>query len=167
MWWCPQLHVDIPGYVNPFRGQLCQTLGGIDLTVTIDDSIKKIPKTRWKDGCQLDLKSAWLRAREETDRAMWRMKIISHTGDPTWWEKYWTEGGGVDRAMRRMKIISHTGDPRWHDKYLAESARARGDGHGDAEKKIVSHTGDSTWGESHGKEEEEINLVQSRRQNNL
>ena len=28
-----------------------------------------------------------LRAGEETDRAMWRRKIISYTGDPTWWEK--------------------------------------------------------------------------------
>ena len=41
------------------------------------------PKTRWKDACQRDLKSTGLRAGEETDRAMWRRKIISHTGDPT------------------------------------------------------------------------------------
>ena len=41
------------------------------------------PKTRWKDVCQQDLKSTGLRAGEETDRAMWRIKIISHTGDPT------------------------------------------------------------------------------------
>ena len=41
------------------------------------------PKTRWKDVCQRDLKSAGLRAGEETDRVMWRRKIISHTGDPT------------------------------------------------------------------------------------
>ena len=27
---CPQLHVDIPGYANPCRCQLCQTLGGIE-----------------------------------------------------------------------------------------------------------------------------------------
>ena len=40
-------------------------------------------KTRWKDACQRDLKSTGLRAGEETDRAMWRRKIISHTGDPT------------------------------------------------------------------------------------
>ena len=31
------------------------------------------PKTRWTG----------LRVGEETDRAMWRRKIISHTGDPT------------------------------------------------------------------------------------
>ena len=36
------------------------------------------PKTKWKD-----LKSTGLRAGEETDRAMWRRNIISHTGDPT------------------------------------------------------------------------------------
>ena len=30
-----------------------------------------------------DLKSTGLRAGEETDRAMWRRKRISHTGDPT------------------------------------------------------------------------------------
>ena len=41
------------------------------------------PKTRWKDACQRDLKSAGQRAGEETDRAMWRRKIVSHTGDPT------------------------------------------------------------------------------------
>ena len=38
------------------------------------------PKTRWKDTCQRDLKSTGLRAGEEMDRAMWRRKIISHTG---------------------------------------------------------------------------------------
>ena len=38
---CPQLHVDRPGYSNPCRYQLCQTLGGIYLTVTIDDSKRK------------------------------------------------------------------------------------------------------------------------------
>ena len=31
MWWCPQLHVDRPGYPNPCRCQLWQTLGGIYL----------------------------------------------------------------------------------------------------------------------------------------
>ena len=41
------------------------------------------PKTRWKDACQRDWQSTGLRAGEETDRAMWRRKIISHTGDPT------------------------------------------------------------------------------------
>ena len=41
------------------------------------------PKTRWKDACQRDLKSTGLRASEETDRATWRRKIISYTGDPT------------------------------------------------------------------------------------
>ena len=44
-------------------------------------------KTRWEDACQRDLKRSGLRAGEETDRVMWRRKIISHTGDPTWWEK--------------------------------------------------------------------------------
>ena len=41
------------------------------------------PKTRWKDACQRYLKSIGLRAGKETDRALWRRKIISHTGDPT------------------------------------------------------------------------------------
>ena len=43
------------------------------------------PKTRWKDACQRYLKGTGLRAGEETDRAMWRRKIISYrpTGDPT------------------------------------------------------------------------------------
>ena len=34
-------YVDRPGYSNPYRCQLCQTLGIIDLTVTIEDSIKR------------------------------------------------------------------------------------------------------------------------------
>ena len=42
MWWFPQLHVDRPGFSNPCRCQLCQTLGGINLTVDIEDSTKKI-----------------------------------------------------------------------------------------------------------------------------
>ena len=41
------------------------------------------PKTRWKDACQRHFKSTGLRAGEETDRAMWRRKITSYTGDPT------------------------------------------------------------------------------------
>ena len=41
MWWCPQLHVDRPGFSNPCRCQLCQTLGGINLTVDIEYSTKK------------------------------------------------------------------------------------------------------------------------------
>ena len=32
---------------------------------------------------QRDMKSTGLRAGEETDRAMWRRKIIRHSGDPT------------------------------------------------------------------------------------
>ena len=41
------------------------------------------PKTRRKGACQRDLKSTGLRVGEETDMAMWRRKITSHTGDPT------------------------------------------------------------------------------------
>ena len=40
-------------------------------------------ETRWKDACQRDLKGSELRTGEETDMAMWRRKIISHTGDLT------------------------------------------------------------------------------------
>ena len=39
--------------------------------------------TRWKDSCQRDLKSTGPRAGDDSDRATWRRKIISHTGDPT------------------------------------------------------------------------------------
>ena len=34
-----QLHVDRPGFSNPCRCQLCKTLGGINLTVDIEDSM--------------------------------------------------------------------------------------------------------------------------------
>ena len=40
MWWCPQLHVDRPGFTNPC--QLCQTLGGINLRVDIEDSMMMV-----------------------------------------------------------------------------------------------------------------------------
>ena len=36
-----QLHVDRLGYIKPCRCQLCQTLGGINSTVPIEDSMKK------------------------------------------------------------------------------------------------------------------------------
>ena len=36
----PQLHVDRPGYANFRRCQLWQTLGGLYLTVVIEDSMK-------------------------------------------------------------------------------------------------------------------------------
>ena len=48
MWWCPQLHVDRPGYTNLRRCQLCQTPGGIYLIVTMEDTMKK--KTVWDAG---------------------------------------------------------------------------------------------------------------------
>ena len=41
MWGCPQLNMDRPVYASPCRCQLCQTLGGIYLTVNIEDSMKK------------------------------------------------------------------------------------------------------------------------------
>ena len=41
----PQLHVDRPGYSNNCWCQLCQTLGGIYLTVTIEDTMKKNTRT--------------------------------------------------------------------------------------------------------------------------
>ena len=31
--------VDIPGFSNPCRCQLCQTMGGINLTVDVEDSM--------------------------------------------------------------------------------------------------------------------------------
>ena len=46
-----QLHVDRPGYPKPCLYQLCQTLGGVYLTVAIEDSTKKnkyiISSTLW------------------------------------------------------------------------------------------------------------------------
>ena len=43
-----------------------------------------------------DRKGTGLRAGEETDRATWSRKIISHNGDPRWQERYWTESGRGD-----------------------------------------------------------------------
>ena len=44
---------------------------------------ERTTENKMEDACQRDLKSTGLRADEETDRAMWRRKIISYTGDPT------------------------------------------------------------------------------------
>ena len=59
MWWCPQLHVDRPGYSNLCRRQLCQTPGVIYLTVTIEDSIKsKIISPSKKERTDWEIKKA-------------------------------------------------------------------------------------------------------------
>ena len=58
-------------------------------------------KTRWKDACQRDLKSTELRAGEGTDRAMWRRKIISYTGDPI-------HDGKSQRKRRRRRLCPST-----------------------------------------------------------
>ena len=57
------------------------------------------PKTRLKDACQRDLKSTGLRAGEETDRAIWRRKIISHTVDPSCWEKPEEKQANIDNRF--------------------------------------------------------------------
>ena len=52
----------------------------------IEESVDKRgrQKTIWKYASHIDLKSTGVRAGKEKDRAMWKRKIISHTGDPTW-----------------------------------------------------------------------------------
>ena len=40
-----------------------------------------------EDACKRDLNSTGLRSGEETDRAMWKRKIFSHTGDCARWKK--------------------------------------------------------------------------------
>ena len=56
-------------------------------TTRVAQASKKITEGRlnWYGHVMRDLKSrpTGLRAGEETDRAMWRRKITSHTGDPT------------------------------------------------------------------------------------
>ena len=52
MWCCPQLHVHRPGYADPCRCQLCQTLGGIYLNSNYRglDEEAEFP-SRWSSIC--------------------------------------------------------------------------------------------------------------------
>ena len=40
------------------------------------------PNLRWKDACKRDMTEAGLKEDNATNRAAWRNKIISYTGDP-------------------------------------------------------------------------------------
>ena len=68
------------------------------------------PKTRWKDACQRDLKSTGLIAGEDTDRAMWRRKIINHTGDLYDVKSQRKEEGyvGINFTKQNAKLIRNS-----------------------------------------------------------
>ena len=40
------------------------------------------PSLRWKDACKRDMTQAGLKEENATNRAIWRKKLISYTGDP-------------------------------------------------------------------------------------
>ena len=40
------------------------------------------PNLRWKDACKRDMSEVGLKEDNTTNRAAWRNKIISYTGDP-------------------------------------------------------------------------------------
>ena len=40
------------------------------------------PSLRWKDACKRDMTQAGLKEDNATNRALWRKKLISYTGDP-------------------------------------------------------------------------------------
>ena len=42
------------------------------------------PNLRWKDACKRDMTQAGLEEDNATNRAEWRKKLISYTGDPKW-----------------------------------------------------------------------------------
>ena len=45
------------------------------------------PNLRWKDACKRDMTQAGLKEDNATNRAEWRNKLISYTGDPRCWDK--------------------------------------------------------------------------------
>ena len=45
------------------------------------------PNLRWKDACKRDMTQAGLKEHNATNRAEWRKKLISYTGDPRWRDK--------------------------------------------------------------------------------
>ena len=50
------------------------------------------PNLRWKDACKRDMREAWLKEDNTTNRAAWRKKLISYTGDPIWRWNPWRNG---------------------------------------------------------------------------
>ena len=45
------------------------------------------PNLRWKDACKRDMTQAGLKEDNATNRAKWRKKLISYTGDSRWRDK--------------------------------------------------------------------------------
>ena len=98
MWWCPQLHVDRLGCSNPCRCQLCyKTLGGIYLTVAIEDSMKK--------KIEANTKIDWWKIRQGSNLTNKRKRhlrfcmlrssvhdkvLVFMTGDSSWPFELWT-----------------------------------------------------------------------------
>ena len=87
MWWCPQLHLDRPVYSNPYWCQLCQTLGGVYLTVTIEGSMKNVNyqvrglwRGRWRSSDLWAVTSESRPGRDDSSRD-WRcagLTLVTH-----------------------------------------------------------------------------------------
>ena len=58
------------------------------------------PNLRWKDACKRDMTQAGLKEDNATNRAIWRKKLISYTGDPGWRDK---------PGMKKKKKMAHIG----------------------------------------------------------
>ena len=55
----------------------------LDTTVDIPGKRRRgRPNLRWKDACKRDMTQAGLKEDNATNRAKWRKKLISYTGDP-------------------------------------------------------------------------------------
>ena len=52
------------------------------LDVDIPGKRRGWPNLRWKDACKRDMTQAELKEDSTTNRAEWRKKLISYTGDP-------------------------------------------------------------------------------------
>ena len=61
------------------------------------------PKTRWKDACQRDWKSSGLRSGEDTDRAMWRRKII----DQLYRRTYMMGKASSEKKKKKRVIVNN------------------------------------------------------------
>ena len=54
----------------------------LDVDIPVKRRRRGRPNLRWKDACKRDTTYAGLKEDKATNRAEWRKKLISYTGDP-------------------------------------------------------------------------------------
>ena len=99
------------------------------------------PNLGWKYTCKRDMTEEGLKEDKITNRAAWRNKIISYTGDPRWQARD-EEDNTTNSASWRNKIISYTGDPRWRDKPGTKKTTQQTGHHGGIRSSAIPATPD-------------------------